>query len=81
LVVIGGVTAWRDDAPGVELGVDGVEKDLVAQTGVTGDGIDDQIGIVGAQLEQQGSGRDFFAPVGGQEIAEQGDAETTLGIG
>ena len=70
-----------DDAPGMKVGIDGVPEDVVAEAGVTGDGVDAQVGIEGTKLEQLSGGGVLLPAVGGQEVIEEDKAEATEGVG
>ena len=67
--------AQVDDASGVEVGVDSVGENLVAQARVSGDGIYLQVGVEDGELEQESGGGILLAVVGGQEVIEQDQAE------
>jgi len=67
LVPVRLVGAQVDDPSGVEVGVDSVEENVVAEARVSGDGVYLQVGVEDGELEQQSGGGNLLALIGGQE--------------
>ena len=81
LVLVGWMGAQVDDPSGVEVGVDSVEEDVVAQARISGDGVYLQVGVEDGELEQQSGGGILLSVAGGQEVVEQDQAEAADRVG
>ena len=64
LILVSLVAAQVNHPTGMQVLIDGMQKDFIPIGSIASHDIDIQIRVVGWQLQQQSGGRHFFAPVG-----------------